>query len=252
MSVVAEKLAPHATATLRPLPHIRKAAERGQADHGWLKSAHTFSFAGYHDPDHMHFHALRVINDDRVTSGGGFPMHPHRNAEIFSYVLNGALEHRDTLGNGSIVKAGGVQFMSAGSGVMHSEFNPSPHMPVHFLQVWLIPEREDTAPRYDTLDITPRDKAGKLKLFLSGDGRGGSLRLNQNADVYAATLHGEQKIDFELRPGRAAWAQVARGALTLNGTALAAGDGAALEAPGALHFESGANAEFLLFDLVSS
>lgn len=227
----------------------RPAAERGHADHGWLKSAHSFSFAGYHDPAHMGFEALRVINDDRVAPGGGFPTHPHRDAEIFSYVLEGALSHRDTLGTASTVRAGGVQFMTAGSGVAHSEFNGSDSEPVRFLQVWLLPAVRGAEPRYETLDLAPEDKDGRLALFLSQDGRDGSVRTHAPADAYAATLDGPQKASFEVRDGRRAWLQVARGSLDANGVGLSEGDGLAVTEPGLLTLSAGRGAEVLLFDL---
>lgn len=231
------------TLTLRP------AAERGLADFGWLKSAHTFSFGSYMDPRHVQFGALRVINDDEVEGGRGFGDHPHRDAEIFSYVLEGALEHRDSLGNGSTVGAGGVQYMSAGSGVTHSEFNPSPTDPMRFLQVWLLPTEQGAEPRYDTLDIDPQDKSGRLKLFLSPDGREESMTTRANAFVYAATLDGEQRIEHDLVDVPKAWLQVARGSLQLNGETLSKGDGVAIEGGGMLIMSDGADAEVLLFEL---
>jgi len=231
------------TLTLRP------AAERGQADFGWLKSAHTFSFGNYRDPKHVQFGALRVINDDEVEGGRGFGEHPHRDAEIFSYVLEGALEHRDSLGNGSTISAGGVQYMSAGNGVTHSEFNPSPTEPMKFLQVWLLPDEKGAKPRYDTLNIEPQDKSGKLKLFLSPDGRNDSMSTRANAFVYAATLTGEQRIEHELGDRQKAWLQVARGSLKLNGESLNKGDGVAIEGGGTLSLSDGSNAEVLLFEL---
>lgn len=228
---------------------LRAAEDRGIADHGWLKSAHSFSFANYFDPQHLQFESLRVINDDRVAGGNGFPMHPHQNAESFSYVLSGALSHKDTLGNGSTVKAGGVQYMSAGSGVRHSEYNPSETDEVAFLQIWLLPNVENEAPRYETMDITPEDKDGKLKLFLSKDGRDGSMHIKADADIYAATLDGEQNIDFDIVPGNKAWVQVARGSVFVNGQSLRKGDGLAVEQSGRLEFRDAVDAEFLLFDL---
>lgn len=228
---------------------LRKAGERGMADHGWLKSAHSFSFANYFDPQHMQFGPLRVINDDRVAPGMGFPAHPHQNAEIFSYVLDGALEHQDSMGNGSRVKAGGVQYMSAGSGVRHSEYNPSQSDPVHFLQIWLMPDVENTPPRYDTLDITPSEKDGKLKLFLSPDGADGSMIISADANIYAATMSAGQEIEAELPAGRQGWVQMARGTVSVNGQRLNEGDGLAIEEPGQLNFTEGEGAEFLLFDV---
>ena len=231
------------TLTLRP------AAERGRADFGWLKSAHTFSFGSYHDPRHVQFGALRVINDDLVEGGRGFGAHPHRDAEIFSYVLDGALQHRDSMGNGSTVGAGGVQYMSAGSGVTHSEFNPSETEPMRFLQVWLLPAERGGEPRYETLDIAPEDKDGKLALFLSPDGRDGSIASRANARVYAATLDGAQRIEHDLGDVPKAWLQVARGALTLNGERLGRGDGVGIEGGGPIELADGEDAEVLLFEL---
>lgn len=228
---------------------LRPASERGHVDFGWLKSAHSFSFGQYHDPAHIQFEALRVINDDEVIGGKGFGMHPHRNAEIFSYVLEGALAHKDTLGNGSTVNAGGVQYMNAGSGVQHSEFNPSETDTMRFLQIWLLPNVVDAPPRYDTLDLAPEDKDGKLKLFLSKDGRGGSMHIRADADIYAATLTGDQTIDFDLPAGHHGWVQVARGSLSVNGVELQRGDGLAIEDHGRVTFSAGRDAEIIFFDL---
>jgi redox-sensitive bicupin YhaK (pirin superfamily) len=238
-----------ATNTAQAAPVIRRSAERGHANHGWLKSAHSFSFAGYHDPDWMHFEALRVINDDIVAPGRGFPMHPHADFEIFSYVLDGALEHRDSMGNGSVVEGGGVQYMTAGTGVQHSEFNPSREDPVRLLQVWLMPKVRGATPRYETLDLAPGSKDGKLKLFVSEDGRDGSIKTLAPADVYAATLDAGQEISFASRPGRSLWLQVARGSLRANGETLRQGDALALTEEGELSLTDGEKAEVLLFDL---
>lgn len=235
------------TTTTNPIT-IRRANERGMADHGWLKSAHSFSFAGYNDPNHVHYESLRVINDDRVAASGGFPTHPHKNFEIFSYVLEGALEHKDTLGNGSVVQAGGVQYMSTGSGVSHSEFNPSADDAVHFLQIWLIPDAQNVTPRYETLSAETLDKRGKLALILSPDGSNGSIRVQQDARVYAAHLDGDEQIEYVAKPDRKLWLQVATGSLTLNGEALHEGDGAAIDG-GSVVLEAGRNADVLLFDL---
>lgn len=227
----------------------RRAQERGKADFGWLKSAHSFSFGRYYDPNHTGFGNLIVINDDLVDGGHGFGEHPHRNAEIFSYVVDGALEHKDSMGNGSVVCAGGVQFMSAGSGVTHSEFNPSQNKQMRFLQVWLVPERQNTNPYYDTLDIRSEDKDGKLKLFLSQDGRNGSMKTKADADVYAATLHDQQRITHYLPQGRKAWVQIAKGSLQVNQINVQQGDGLAIDGSGALVFDKAENAEFLFFEL---
>lgn len=227
----------------------RPANERGKADFGWLKSAHSFSFGRYYDPAHLGFGNLIVINDDLVEGGMGFGQHPHKNAEIFSYVLGGALEHKDSLGNGSVVAEGGVQYMSAGSGVTHSEFNPSKTEAMRFLQVWLLPAVENTKPAYDTIDLTPADKDGQLKLFLSQDGRDGSMTSQADASVYAATLNDGQSITHALPTGRKGWVQVATGSLSVNGQALAEGDGLAIEGAGTLVMDQGHNAEILFFDL---
>ncbi len=227
----------------------RPANERGFADFGWLKSAHTFSFGQYHDPQHTNFGVLRVINDDEVAGGGGFPSHPHQDAEIFSYVLEGGLAHKDSLGNGSTVQAGGVQYMSAGSGVTHSEFNPSPTERMRFLQVWLIPDEQGAEPRYDTLDIRPEDKRGKLKLFLSPDGRDGSMQTRAKANVFAATINNDERIEHDLGTIQRAWIQVAGGRVRLNDQLLNAGDGVAVEGGGKITLDRGEQAEILLFEL---
>jgi redox-sensitive bicupin YhaK (pirin superfamily) len=227
----------------------RPADERGKADFGWLKSAHSFSFGQYYDPKHLGFGNLIVINDDLVAGDKGFGQHPHRNTEIFSYVLGGALEHKDSLGNGSVVSEGGVQYMSAGSGVTHSEFNPSQTDQMRFLQVWLLPEVEDTKPAYDTIELTSADKDGKLKLFLSKDGRDGSMKTQADASVYAAELNAGQAISQNLRAGRKGWVQVAGGSVSVNGITLNKGDGLAIDGSGTLIFDRGQDAEFLLFDL---
>lgn len=227
----------------------RSAKERGKADFGWLKSAHSFSFGQYYDPNHLGFGNLIVINDDLVDGGKGFGAHPHKNAEIFSYVMGGALEHKDSMGNGSVVGEGGVQYMSAGSGVTHSEFNPSKTEEMRFLQVWLLPEVENTVPAYDTIDLTPADKDGKLKLFLSKDGRNGSMTTQADASVYAATLKASQTITYDLPEGRKGWVQVADGAVRVNDVTLNKGDGLAIDGFGTLTFDQGQDAEFLFFNL---
>lgn len=246
----------HALADIKPsnLPlasglRHRRANERGQANHGWLNSAHSFSFANYYNPEHMGFANLRVINDDQVMPGHGFGEHPHENAEIFSYVLDGSLAHKDSLRNSSTVSEGGVQYMSAGSGVRHSEFNPSEDTPVHFLQVWLLPNQKGGEPRYETLDLTPEDKAGRLKLFLSPDGRENSLRMRADALIYAGTFDGDQSAQTVLAEGHKAWVQVARGSVDVNGQWLEAGDGLAISQPGKIFISQGLEAEILYFDL---
>ncbi len=228
---------------------LRPANERGMADFGWLKSAHSFSFGQYFHPDHMGFGPLRVINDDQVAPGNGFPMHPHENFEIFSYVLEGQLEHKDSMGNGSVVSAGGIQYMSAGRGVRHSEFNPSDENRSEFLQIWVQPNVQNQVPRYETLDLSPADKDGKLALFLSGDGRDGSMHIKADTDIYAATLSGGQVIETDLADGRLGWVQVARGTLYVNGQLLYPGDGLAIKKGGKLIFDKGETAEIIYFDM---
>lgn len=230
---------------------VRKADARGHADFGWLKSAHSFSFGNYYDPDFIHYGSLHVINDDYVDANKGFPTHPHKDAEIFSYILEGALSHKDSLGNSSTVKAGGVQYMSAGTGVSHSEFNPSPSDPVRFLQIWLLPNVKGEPPRYETLDIAKSEKDGVFKLFLSEDGRDGSMKIKSDANIYAAQLKGSQNIVFDLPPNRKAWVQVARGALSVNGQSLNTGDGLSVDVSGRLEFSDADEAEIILFDLAA-
>jgi hypothetical protein len=229
---------------------VRPAGERGHANHGWLDSNHTFSFAEYRDPRHMGFGPLRVINEDRVREGAGFGAHGHRDMEIISYVVEGALEHKDSLGTGSIMRAGDVQVMSAGSGVRHSEFNASTSEPVHFLQIWIIPEASDLPPRYQQKTFSAADKAGRLRLIVSHDGRDGSLELRQDADLYSARLTEGERVAHPLKAGRRAWAQIIEGAATIDGASLSAGDGAAIENADAVTISAGTGgAELLLFDL---
>ncbi len=229
----------------------RKAADRGVGEHGWLSSRHTFSFAHYYDPKHVGFSDLRVINDDRVAPGGGFGTHPHRDMEILSYVLEGALEHRDTIGNGSVIRPGDVQMMSAGTGIAHSEYNHSRTEGVHFLQIWILPERQGLRPEYQQAHFPEADKRGRLRLILSRDGREGSLRLNQDAAVYAGLFDGDESDELTLAPGRVAYVHLARGALRVNGVSLEAGDGLRAVAEDALTFDGGDGAEVLVFDLRS-
>ncbi len=229
---------------------VRKARDRGHANHGWLDSHHTFSFAGYHDAKHMGFGPLRVINEDRVQPGEGFDTHGHRDMEIISYVVEGALEHKDSIGTGSVIRPGDVQVMSAGSGIRHSEFNHSKAAPVHFLQIWILPDERGVAPRYDQKAFADADKRGKLKLVASGDGRDGSLFIHQNADVYASLLAGDRVLTKELAPGRKAWVQIVRGAATINDATVEAGDGVAIEGEPAVSIAARASdTEILLFDL---
>lgn len=230
---------------------IRRSADRGIAEHGWLSSRHTFSFAEYFDPAQVGFSDLLVINDDRVAAGRGFGRHPHRDMEIFSYVLDGALEHRDSMGTGSTIVPGDVQLMSAGSGVAHSEFNPSAKDPVHFLQIWIVPSESalGAEPRYQQMHVGPEEKRGKLRLMLSPDGADGSLTLRQDARVYAAHLDGAETAALTLASERYAYVHVAQGSVTLNGIALSAGDGAKLRAETSLTLMEGSDAQVLVFDL---
>jgi redox-sensitive bicupin YhaK (pirin superfamily) len=230
----------------------RRAEERGQANFGWLDSRHTFSFGHYHDPDHMGFGPLRVINDDRVAPGGGFPTHPHSNMEIISYVLEGALEHRDSLGTGSVIRPGDVQRMSAGSGIRHSEFNASKTEPVHFLQIWIIPEEQGLAPSYEQKAFGDDEKRNRLRLVGSRDGRDGSVTIHRDVDLYAALLGDGVTVHHDLRAGRAAWAQVARGTVRINGTQLHPGDGLAIVSAKDIELTGTSDdAEVLLFDMAA-
>jgi len=229
---------------------VRKSSERGYADHGWLKSFHTFSFADYYDPANMGFGALRVINEDRVQPGMGFGTHGHQNMEIISYVLEGALEHKDSMGNGSVIRPGDVQRMSAGTGVRHSEFNHSKDDVVHFLQIWIEPDVSGIEPGYEEKHFDAASRRGLLRLIASPDAREGSAKIHQDARVYAALVDGGERIAHDLKQGRRAYVHVARGSVTVNGHALAAGD--ALKATGETRIlmEKGEQAEVLLFDLV--
>ena len=228
---------------------LRKAAERGHANHGWLDSHHSFSFADYYDPAHMGFGALRVINEDRVQPGMGFGTHGHRDMEIISYVLDGELEHRDSMGNGSIIAPGDVQRMSAGRGVQHSEHNPSRTAGVHFLQIWIQPSVAGIAPSYEQKRIVAADKRGQLRLIASPDGAGGSVTIHQDARVYAALLDGSEAVAHPLAPGRRAYVHVARGRVHVNGTPLAAGDAAKITGEAAVALDRAEDAEVLVFDL---
>jgi len=227
---------------------IRRSAERGVADHGWLRSFHSFSFADYQDPRHMGFGALRVINEDRVNPGTGFGTHGHRDMEIISYVLDGALAHRDSMGNGSTIVPGDVQRMSAGSGVRHSEFNHEKAKVTHFLQIWIEPSAQGIPPSYEQKHFTAEDKRGRLRLIASPEGAEGSVTLHQDARVYAGLFDGAERARHALAPGRIAYLHVARGALRANGQRLEAGDALKTDAA-ALELEAGEGAEVLLFDL---
>jgi quercetin 2,3-dioxygenase len=228
---------------------LRKSNERGFADHGWLKSFHTFSFASYYDPKNMGYGPLRVINEDRVAPGEGFGKHPHRDMEIISYVLDGELEHKDSMGTGSIIRPGDVQRMSAGTGVTHSEYNPSPKNGVHFLQIWIEPESTGIKPSYEQKFFGPEEKRGKLRLLASPDGRDGSVTVHQDAELYAALIDGAEKVTHALEEGRGAYVHVARGAVTVNGQALGSGDALKVDGEKQIVIEKGDNAEVLLFDL---
>jgi redox-sensitive bicupin YhaK (pirin superfamily) len=228
---------------------LRRAGERGHADHGWLKSNHTFSFANYHDPEQMGFRTLRVINDDRVAPGHGFGTHPHRDMEIFSYVLEGALEHKDSLGNGRVLRPGQIQLMSAGRGVTHSEFNPSKEEPLHFLQIWILPSERGLAPGYTEWLPEAKHVADPKVLVISADGRDGSATIHQDADVYRVRLEPGQTVTHDLKAGRGAWLQIAEGALKFNNVEMNTGDGASTELPGWLTFTAILPTEALLFDL---
>jgi redox-sensitive bicupin YhaK (pirin superfamily) len=228
---------------------LRPAHERGHADHGWLDSHHTFSFADYYDPEHLGFRALRVINDDRVAAGGGFGRHPHRDMEIVSYVLEGALEHRDSMGTGSVIRPGDVQRMSAGTGVAHSEANASRSEPVHFLQIWLMPTQRGLEPSYEQKTFSVADKQGRLRVVASPDGRDGSVTIHSDAVLHAGVFGHGESATLALPPGRHAWVHVARGKVRINGRELAEGDGAALSEEAAVRVEGIDDGEVLIFDL---
>jgi redox-sensitive bicupin YhaK (pirin superfamily) len=228
---------------------VRKAAERGHFDHGWLDTYHTFSFGEYYDPAHMGFRSLRVINDDRVDPGQGFGMHGHRDMEIVTYVLEGSLQHKDSMGNGSIIKPGELQRMTAGTGVRHSEFNPSDKEGVHLYQIWLLPERKGLEPSYEELALDEEEKRGRFRLVASPNGADGSLTIHQDARLYLATLLPGQKIAHQIERGRAAWLQVLRGTVNVLGNDLSAGDGVAVTDENAIAVQATASSEVLLFDL---
>lgn len=228
---------------------LRKASDRGFADHGWLKSFHSFSFADYHDPRHMGFGNLRVINEDRIAPGTGFGTHGHRDMEIVSYVLEGALAHRDSIGNGATIQPGDVQRMSAGRGVMHSEFNHAPDETTHFLQIWILPDEQGVAPGYEQKHFDAASKRGVLRLVASPDGREGSVSLHADASMYAGLLDGDEAATLALDPARKAYVHVARGSVEANGQALAAGDAALLSGETKLQLRRGHEAEVIVFDL---
>ncbi|HYC37488.1 MAG TPA: pirin family protein [Usitatibacter sp.] len=228
---------------------IRRSQERGHAQHGWLDSFHSFSFADYYDPAHMGFGSLRVINEDRVSPGRGFGTHSHRDMEIISYVLEGGLAHRDSMGNGSVIRPGDVQRMSAGTGVAHSEFNASDREPVHFLQIWIEPSARGIAPGYEERRFEPESKRGRLRLIASSDGREGSVKIHQDASVYAALLDGSEAATHDALPGRRTYVHVARGELDVNGERLFHGDAMMITGEASVRLEHGRDAEVLLFDL---
>jgi len=228
---------------------VRRGAERGYADHGWLQSYHTFSFADYFDPDHVEFGPLRVINEDRVAAGAGFGTHSHRDMEIISYVLDGELAHKDSIGNGSVIRPGDVQRMSAGTGIRHSEFNPSALQPVHFLQIWIQPDRRDIAPEYEEKRFAEDEKRGRLRLIVSPDRAEGSVLMHQDARLYAGLFDGSENAALQVAPGRLIYVHVARGGLEANGVALNAGDALRITDGGLLTLNQAKVAEVLVFDL---
>ncbi len=228
---------------------LRTSEERGHANHGWLDSYHTFSFANYYDPKHMGFRALRVINEDRVAPGQGFGTHSHRDMEIITYVLEGSLEHKDSIGNGSVIRHGVIQRMSAGTGIAHSEFNPSSTDPVHLLQIWIMPASNGIVPSYEEKSFDLDEQQDKLRLIVSQEGRDGSLSIHQDLDLYAATLRAGETVTHAFRSNRHAWVQVARGSVDLKGITLTEGDGAAIITPEQLSLTATRDAEFLLFSL---
>lgn len=228
---------------------IRKASERGHADHGWLNTCHTFSFADYYDPTQMGFRSLRVINEDRVQPGRGFQTHPHRDMEIISYVLEGSLEHRDSMKNGSVIRPGDVQRMSAGTGITHSEFNPSTSEAVHFLQIWIVPSKQGLTPQYEQKHFPDEDKQGRLRLIASAHGGQGSITIHQDVNLYATLLNKGEEIVYATPFGRHVWLQVTRGKIFVNGCKLEQGDGAGVSEESTLVIAGDEKAEILLFDL---
>jgi quercetin 2,3-dioxygenase len=228
---------------------VRKASKRGHFDHGWLDTYHTFSFSRYYDPQHMGFRALRVINEDRVQPGRGFGTHEHEDMEIVTYVLSGALAHKDSLGTGSAIRPGELQRMTAGTGISHSEFNPSQTEPVHLYQIWLLPEREGLEPSYEQRTFPEEERHNRLRLVASPDGGDGSLTIRQDARLYLATLDEGQEVWKDIPSGRYAWVQVLRGNVSLNGQAISGGDGAAVSDESALAIRAESPSEVLLFDL---
>jgi redox-sensitive bicupin YhaK (pirin superfamily) len=228
---------------------LRRSADRGHADHGWLKSAHTFSFAGYYDPANMGFGPLRVINDDYIAPGRGFGTHGHRNMEIITYVLEGAVAHKDDMGNGSVIRPGDVQRMSAGTGIRHSEYNPDAQHQTHLLQIWIEPDKDEVTPSYEEKHFADEQKRGALRLVASSDGAQGSVSIQQDARLYAGLFDGDESARLDLVAGRRAWLHVARGEVSVNGKRLASGDALAIEGEPAIEIAQGDKAEVLVFDL---
>jgi len=228
---------------------LRKSSERGHADHGWLNTYHTFSFASYYDPVHMGFRSLRVMNEDRVAPGRGFGTHSHQDMEIVSYVLQGALEHKDSLGTGEVLLPGEFQRITAGTGIAHSEFNPSKDQPTHFYQIWLLPERNGLTPGYEQNRFDDSELRNALRIVASPEGENGSLTIHQDARIYLSKLDTEKAVEFDLLPGRHAWLQVLRGAVNLNGTTMETSDGAAISNESKLTIRAKSDAEIMLFDL---
>lgn len=228
---------------------VRKAEERGHAHHGWLNTYHTFSFANYYDPNYLGFRSLRVINEDRVIAGAGFGTHGHRDMEIITYVLEGAIEHKDSIGNGSIIQPGEVQRMSAGTGILHSEFNPSKKDPVHFLQIWIMPNEKGISPSYEQQKFDLENTTGQLQLIAANDGKNGAVTVHQDMNLYAGIFESGDRVSYSLKPQRHAWIQVARGAVLVNGVSLDNSDGAAISEERELTVEAKEKAEILLFDL---
>jgi redox-sensitive bicupin YhaK (pirin superfamily) len=228
---------------------IRKSQERGHIDHGWLNTFHTFSFGDYHDPENMGFRDLRVINEDIVAGGTGFGTHGHRDMEIITYIMDGALEHKDSMGTGSIIKPGDIQRMSAGSGVQHSEFNHSKTNSVHLFQVWILPAAKNTKPSYEQKFFAPEEKKNKLRLIASKDSRDGAIAVHQDVEMYASLLDKDKELAFSMKPGRYGWIQLGKGELKINDVTLHAGDGAAISKEQALKFKAVKDSEFIFFDL---
>ena len=233
--------------TINYLIHDRNA--RGHAEFGWLDSYHTFSFGSFYDRDRMGFRTLRVINDDRIAPGAGFPRHSHRDMEILTYVLSGAVEHKDSLGTGSIIRPGDAQIMSAGTGIAHSEFNPSQTEPLHLLQIWILPDQQGIAPRYEQKSFPLEERRGQLRLIAAKDGRDGAVTIHQDVDLYASILEAGDVVNYHIKPDRYAWLQIAQGVATLNGEELRAGDGVQISGEEKLQISTDISTEFLLFDL---